>query len=221
MNYYPIFLDVRSRICVIVGGGEVAWRKARRLLDCGALVTVVSRQLGDGLRDMKRAGIIQHIPADYEPGSLAGAFLVVGATDRHEVNEKIALDAVEKGLLVNIVDDPARSNFILPSLVEQGDLAVSISTGGKSPALARKLKEELSLHFGPEYAILLNILGWLRPIILAQGKGAEENKIIFAGLVNSELPGQIKRKDAEAAAETIRAITGVSMNVLTFLEKTD
>ncbi|MDI6726619.1 MAG: bifunctional precorrin-2 dehydrogenase/sirohydrochlorin ferrochelatase [Smithellaceae bacterium] len=219
MNYYPIFLDIRSKRCVIVGGGEVAWRKARRLLNCGAVVTVVSRQLGEGLREMKMAGLVLHIPAAYDAGCLEGASLVIGATDQHEVNERIALDAAQRGLLVNIADDPAKSNFILPSLVEQGDLVVSISTGGKSPALARKLREDMSRQFGPEYAILLNILGWLRPLILAGVKGAEENKRIFHRLVNSELLGQIRRNDAEAVAGTIREITGISLNALNFLEQ--
>ncbi len=218
MNYYPILVDIWSKRCVIVGGGEVAWRKARRLLDCGALVMVVSRYLGRGLREMKRDGLVQHIAADYQPSFLDGAFMVIAATNRNEINEKIALDARQLGLLVNIVDDPERGSFILPALVTQGDLIIAISTSGKSPALARKLKEDIASQFGPEYAILLNVLGEIRSLIIARNRGSDENKKIFTRLVKSPLIEQIRRKDADGAAGTIKNITGMAIDITTIRE---
>lgn len=215
MNYYPIFLDIRAKRCVVIGGGEVAWRKARRLLDCGALVTVVSRQLGDGLQELKRDGLVHHIATDYHPAVLDGAFMAMGATDRDEINETVAHDAKQRGILVNIADYPERGNFILPSLVRQGDLVAAISTGGKSPALARRIKEDLSLQFGPEYSILLNILGDIRNEIIARSQGATENKKIFARLVSSPLLDQIRQKDYAGAARTIQDITGIAIDITT------
>ncbi len=197
----------------------MAWRKARRLLDCGAVVRVVSRQLGRGMRELKRQGLVEHLLADYQPSCLDGAFMAIGATNRHEVNEKIAYDAGQLGILVNIVDDQCRGNFILPSLVRQGDLVIAISTSGKSPALARKLKDELARQFGTEYAILLNILGEIRRLVLAQARESGDNKKIFSLLVNSPLLKQIRQKDAAAAARTIQDITGIAIDMTTAWER--
>ena len=140
MKYYPLFLDIIDRRCVVIGGGDVAERKVERLLDFGARVVVVGKTLTPGLETMKKEGRINHIAADYDKALIDDAFLLIGATDRDDVNAKISRDGKEKGILVNIVDDPDKCDFVLPSLLTQGDLLIAISTGGKSPALAKKLK---------------------------------------------------------------------------------
>ena len=213
MKYYPVNLDLTRKRCVVIGGGEVAERKVERLLECGARVLVVSRALTPVLAERKSAGKLEHVERDYEAGALDGAFLVIGATDRGEVNERISKDAMERGLLVNIVDDPDRCNFILPSLVRQGDLSIAVSTGGKSPALAKKLRKELEKQYGPEYQTLIGIMGTLRRKILGRGGQAADNKAIFEELVHSELLQAIREKDSGRVNAIIRERTGISLDV--------
>ena len=128
---------------------------------------VIGKSLTPALAALKGEGRIVHHAADYHEDQLRGAFLVIGATDSDAVNERIARDARARGIPVNIVDDPARCDFILPSVVERGDLAIAVSTGGKSPALAKKLRKELEGAYGPEYAVLIEILGELREKVIA------------------------------------------------------
>ena len=213
MKYYPVNLDMTNKRCVIVGGGEIAERKVERLLECGAQVTVVSKSLTPVLKARKKTGQMDHIDRDYEDQALDGAFMVIGATDRNDVNERISKDAMARGLLVNIVDDPDRCNFILPSLVQQGDLSIAISTGGKSPALAKKLRKELEKQYGPEYQTLLVIMGILRKRILAGDQRAADNKAVFEDLVHSDILQAIREKDRGRVNTIIRDLTGISMDV--------
>jgi precorrin-2 dehydrogenase / sirohydrochlorin ferrochelatase len=213
MKYYPVNLDMTNKRCVVVGGGDIAERKVERLLECGAQVTVVSKSLTPALKARKKTGQMDHIDRDYEDQALDGAFMVIGATDRKDVNERISKDAVARGLLVNIVDDPDRCNFILPSLVQQGDLSIAISTGGKSPALAKKLRKELEKQYGPEYQTLLVIMGILRKRILAGDQRAADNKAVFEDLVHSDILQAIREKDRGRVNTIIHDLTGISMDV--------
>ena len=156
---------------------------------------------------------MDHIDRDYEDQTLDGAFMVIGATDRNDVNERISKDAMARGLLVNIVDDPDRCNFILPSLLQQGDLSIAISTGGKSPALAKKLRKELEKQYGPEYQTLLVIMGILRKKILAGDQCVADNKAVFEDLVHSDILQAIREKDRGRVNTIIRDLTGISMDV--------
>jgi precorrin-2 dehydrogenase/sirohydrochlorin ferrochelatase len=213
MKYYPVHLDMTNKRCVVVGGGDIAERKVERLLECGAQVTVVSKSLTPVLKARKKTGQMDHIDRDYEDQTLDGAFMVIGATDRNDVNERISKDAMARGLLVNIVDDPDRCNFILPSLVQQGDLSIAISTGGKSPALAKKLRKELEKQYGPEYQTLLVIMGILRKRILAGDQRAADNKVVFEDLVHSDILQAIREKDRGRVNTIIHDLTGISMDV--------
>ena len=213
MKYYPVNLDMTNKRCVVVGGGEIAERKVERLLECGAQVTVVSKSLTPVLKARKKTGQMDHIDRDYEDQALDGAFMVIGATNRNDVNERISKDAMTRGLLVNIVDDPDRCNFILPSLVQQGDLSIAISTGGKSPALAKKLRKELEKQYGPEYQTLLVIMGILRKRILAGDQRAADNKAVFEDLVHSDILQAIREKDRGRVNTIIHDLTGISMDV--------
>ena len=208
MKYYPVCLDVSGKKCVVVGGGDVAERKARRLLDCGARVLVVCRAAGPALGDLHRQGRLALVEADYGPEFLDGAFLAIGATDRPEVNDAVWRDSRGKGILVNIVDDPGRCDFILPSLYRQGDLLIAITTSGKSPALAKKLRKEMTRHFGPEYEEFLNVLGQIREKIIARGGPPERNKALFEAVVYSDVIDHIRAKDWDRVRETVRNLTG-------------
>jgi precorrin-2 dehydrogenase/sirohydrochlorin ferrochelatase len=210
LKYYPIFLDIRGKICVIVGGGEVAARKAERLLDCGAKVFVISPKLSPVLAALKEKDVISHVATEYSGDLIHGASLVIGATDDEKTNAQISLDARNKGIPVNIVDDPKRCDFILPSLMQRGDLAIAIGTGGKSPALARHLREELEAKYGEEYKIFLNILGNLRvKMVKNEGIGKDWfESMLAAGILDS-----IKNKDIKKVKEIVQKITGEEVEI--------
>ena len=205
MKYYPVFLDIRDKKCVIVGGGEVAARKAERLLDCGAQVLVISPDISPAIAALKEKKIISHLAARYSGDLIHGATLVIGATDDEKINAAISLDARRQGIPVNIVDDPQKCDFILPSVVQRGDLAITIGTGGKSPALARHLREELEAKYGKEYETLLNILGSLRvKMVKNEGMG----KDWFASLLAEGILDSIKEKNKGKVKKTVQKITG-------------
>ena len=210
MKYYPVFLDIRGKKCVIVGGGDVATRKVERLLDCDAKVFVISPKLSPELAALKEKKLICHIAAVYTGDLIHGAALVIGATDDEKTNAQISLDARNKGILVNIVDDPQKCDFILPSLVQRGDLAITIGTGGKSPALARHLREELEARYGKEYEIFLNILGNLR-VKMVKNEGI--GKDWFESLLAAGMLDYIKEKNVEKVKKTVHEITGEEVEI--------
>lgn len=209
MKYYPIYLDMANKRCVVVGGGEVAERKIKRLLECGARVVVVGTALTPFLEQKKKEGAIEHVAADYKESCLTGACLVIGATDSDEVNGKISQDAKARGIPVNIVDEPSQCDFIVPSLFQQGDLMITVSTGGKSPALAKKLRKELEDRYGPEYAVLLNIMGDLREAVIAQGRSSAENKLLFESIISSDILQALRGENRRRVREIISGITGL------------
>jgi precorrin-2 dehydrogenase/sirohydrochlorin ferrochelatase len=160
--YYPIFLNLEGKKCVVVGGGEVALRKVRALLDSGAKVVVVSPTLNSDLAQLAEVETISLISREYEPKDLKDAVIVVAATDIAEVNQNIAKKARKHGILVNVVDRPEESDFIMPSLVRRGDLILAVSTSGASPALAKKIRMRLEQTFGEEYSPLLSLIKEVR-----------------------------------------------------------
>ena len=213
VRYYPICLDISGKRCIVIGGGNVAERKVERLLACGAVVEVVGKELTPALTVWKGEGRIIHRRADFEEAHLAGATLVIGATDDETVNGRVAQSARARGIPVNIVDDPDRCDFILPSVVERGDLVIAVSTGGKSPALARKIREELEGIYGAEYAILLEIMGELRDRVIAAGASSDENRERLTAVVRSEILEEIRRKEWTKVKEMIFRLAGVEMEV--------
>lgn len=208
MKYYPVYIDISKRKCVVAGGGDVAERKVERLLECGARVVVIGNELTPNLEAMKNEEKISHIPDNYKNDYIEGALLVIGATDRDEINERIYRDSRERGILVNIVDDPAKCDFILPSVFQQGDLSIAISTGGKSPALARNLREELEQRYGHEYRILLNIMGDIREKIISRGEPSDENRKLFESVLNSDILQHIREKNWDKVRKIIHDLVG-------------
>ena len=204
MKYYPAFWDIRNKRCVVVGGGDVALRKVKRLLDCGAQVSVVSPKLVPELISLKAENAIEHIAAEYDIRYMEEAALIIGATDDEKTNADICAAARNLGIPVNIVDDPQKCDFILPSIVERGDLTIAIGTGGKSPALARYLREELEARYGAEYGVLLNILGSLRSKMKKSAKGKKWlEALLAAGILDS-----IKAEKYDEVKNKVREITG-------------
>jgi siroheme synthase-like protein len=168
-SYYPIFLNLKGRRCIVVGGGSVAERKTRMLLEHQASVTVISPTLSIGLRHLAEQGAIQTIIRNYQAGDVDEAFLVIAATDDPCINTAIADQRRKQKALVNVVDDPESSDFIVPALVRRGDVTIAISTAGKSPALARKIRAELEKSFGAEYASLVSLINEVRSELKRKG----------------------------------------------------
>jgi len=210
LKYYPVFWDIKGKKCVIVGGGEVAARKAARLLDCGAKVSVVSPGLTDDLAVLKRQNLIEHIDDDYAAEYLYGARLVIGATDDDKTNERVSRDAKSRGIPVNIVDDPEKCDFILPSVVERGDLTIACGTAGSSPALARYLREELEKTYTEEYAVLTSVLGQLRA---GMEKNSGMGRKWFDELMAAGLLEAIRSGDEGRVKEIVRSITGQEVSL--------
>jgi precorrin-2 dehydrogenase/sirohydrochlorin ferrochelatase len=207
-RYYPINLDVRDRSCLVVGGGGVGERKVRTLLDCGALVTVVTTEATEYLEKLASAGDIELKMKGYEQDDLQDRFLVIGATDNEALNKQISKDANECGLLCNIADRPEACNFVLPAIVRQGDLLIAISTSNKSPAVARRTRKILQGEFGPEYAVLLNLMGAIRQKMLAQSKSPEVHKQLFERLLDEGLLEMIREDRIEDVDHLLEAVLG-------------
>src|SRR3990170_4648140 len=192
MRYYPIFLDIKGKSCVVIGGGNVAERKVLSLLDAGAKVLVISPKLTPALKKLANKKKIGYCPKAYEKGNLKGFFLAYSATNDQKVNRDVFNEAKRQGVLLNVVDVPELCNFIVPSVVERGDLLIAVSTSGKSPAMAKKIRKKLEKEFGHEYAVFLEIMGKIRDKVLTRSKESDKNKRLFERLVNSPLIEWIK-----------------------------
>lgn len=160
--YYPVMLNLQDKKCIVFGGGEVALRKVKMLRDFGAEVTVISPALCPGLAGLADRKAINALRRHYQPGDLKGVFIAIAATDDRNVNTTIANEARELGVLVNVVDVPELCDFIVPAYVRRGDVTIAVSTAGKSPALARKIRARLEQEFGEEYAALAQLVGEVR-----------------------------------------------------------
>ena len=187
MKYYPVHLDIKNRDCLVVGGGAVGTRKVNTLLECDARVTVVGPNPSPQLAKLASDGAITLKQRAYRAADLDGRFLVIGATDDENLNQQISNDAAQSSTLCNIADRPEVCNFILPSIVRRGDLVITISTSGKSPALAKQLRQKLETQFGQEYAELLLLMGAIRKKLLAQAHAPEAHKDLFNKLLESDL----------------------------------
>ena len=172
-------------------------RKVKRLLECGAKVTVISVDATEKLKELSDSGVIQLKERDFQTSDLDDRFLVIGATDNQEMNFKIHAEAEQRGLLCNIADHPKACNFILPSIVNRGDLIIAISTSGKSPAFAKRLRKHLEKEFGDEYAEFLNLMGAIRTKLLSQDHEPEAHKHLFERLIEKDLVQMLKNSDTE------------------------
>jgi precorrin-2 dehydrogenase/sirohydrochlorin ferrochelatase len=208
MKYYPVLLDLDDKLCVVVGGGRVAERKVRSLLQVGALVKVISPQLTQSLSRLKERGKIIHSQRSYRSGDLHRAFLAIAATDDRRANERVFSQALRQKIPVNVVDDPAHSSFIVPSLVQKGDLLIAISTSGQSPALARALRQKLQKEIGAEYIYLLKLLGAVRKKILSLGMGQKRNQVIFRKLAGKDLLLLIRKNDYTGLENRMKTLLG-------------
>ncbi len=212
MKTYPIFTIIEDKPCLVVGGGAVGERKVLDLREAGARVTVVSLSLTPTLAELAAAGQIRYLNEDFSPDQLQGMVLVMAATDDQEVNARVSAAAQEMGLWVNVADDPEFCTFIVPAQVRRGDLTLAISTGGASPALARKLRQELQQLFGPEYGPYLALLKGVRTRLLSERRGHPDNAALFHRLVDSPLREAMAVGDRARAVAVLHEILGDALS---------
>lgn len=205
-RYYPIMLDISNKECVIFGGGNVALRKVRTLLEYNANITVISNKICEQLLSIEKEGKIVCILKNYEPNSINSAYLIFAATDDNEINKLIYQEAQSKDILVNVVDSIELCNFIVPSVLEQGDLTISISTNGKSPLMAQKIRMELQEKFGQHYAEFLEIMGVIRQKSLKEIPDETQRKALFEELINSNFIDLLKEGKRECVLHEINVL---------------
>lgn len=206
MTYYPILLDLHGKTALVVGGGKVAQRKIETLLEFGGKIHLVARDLTSELKGYVEEGLVRHLGPEFSEETLDGIFLVIAATDDPGLNRRVSQRAQQRGLLINAVDQPLDCNFIVPSVLRRGDLLVSVSTSGRSPAMAKKIREDLENTFGDEYASFLVLMGNLRKEVLSRGFSGEENKRIFYEFVHSSIPEAIRKGEWERVASIINGV---------------
>lgn len=182
-RYYMACLDLAGRSCLVVGGGRVGIEKAVALVECGGEVTVVAPQAESELADLSA----EWLPRAYRTSDLDGRFLVVAATASRSVNHRVFADAEARSLFCNVVDTPELCSFILPAVHREGPIAVAVSTGGASPALAQRIRDQIGALIGPEHAELAERLRALRPWVKAQYPTYEERRDYFRRLVDEVL----------------------------------
>jgi len=200
MKTYPLCLiGLENQRSVVVGGGKVALRKVKGLAEAGATVTVISPEVIPELQAMAAANHIELLTRAYQTGDLRNAYLVIAATDNPAVNQAIWEEANQHRCLVNVVDDPHHSNFILPAVVRRGDFTIAISTGGSSPALAKKLKEQFDHSIEPEYADFVAILAELRPDLIHHYAAVDDRLQAALDLIDSDLFNILCRQGKDSA----------------------
>ncbi|MDD2510425.1 MAG: bifunctional precorrin-2 dehydrogenase/sirohydrochlorin ferrochelatase [Syntrophomonas sp.] len=202
---FPIYLDLEAKTCLIVGGGQVAERKIENLLDYGMDIRVVSPQAREGIQQWAEEGIIQWQARDFSESDLPGVFMAFVATDNSNVNQAIVEACRKAGVLVNAVDDPPNCDFYVPSIVRRGSLVLAISTEGKSPFFARRLREELENTISPAYGEFVEIMGEIREEIKEKVPDITLRKKIFKSLVYSEVLDLLKAGEKDKARERIEA----------------
>jgi precorrin-2 dehydrogenase/sirohydrochlorin ferrochelatase len=213
MKYYPVFLRVAGRPCLVIGGGPVGQQKTQSLLRAGAQVTVISPNLTPALSTFAAAARIQHHQRPYASGDLHGFFLAYAATGDERLHTQIARDAREAGVLFNVVDRPQLCDFIAPSVMERGDLLIATSTSGASPALAKRIRQDLEGMFGAEYDLALQLLGRLRERLVRRRLTLPQRQRIFTSLVDSPLLDYLRTHQTTEIDRLLAATVGTGVSL--------
>jgi siroheme synthase-like protein len=204
--YYPVLLNLKGKRCLVLGERWSAEERVLGLLEAGAQVTVRWPRLRPALSELLEAGRISWDAREYENGALEGFFLAVAATHDAELNRRVFEEAEARGVLLSAVDDTASSRFIYPAVHRQGDLVVAVSSGGRSPALAARLRDRFASELGPEHTRLLEILGALRPEVARRFPEFETRKRLWQRIVDSEVLPHLRAGDERAARELVDSI---------------
>jgi precorrin-2 dehydrogenase/sirohydrochlorin ferrochelatase len=206
MRYYPVFLDIAGKPVIVIGGGNIAHQKVVGLLKASAELTVVSPDLNQEMASLAAGGRFRHVERDYEPGDLEGYLLAFVATDDRSVNATVAAEGKERRVWVNAVDDPPYCDFIMPGIAQQGNLIVAVSTSGTSPAMARKMREEIETFLTEDYALMLELAAEVRAEL------REKGMLVDSEVWNKALDNDLRRllaegKRAEAKERLLRSLS--------------
>ncbi|WP_042315462.1 NAD(P)-dependent oxidoreductase [Desulfofarcimen acetoxidans] len=201
---YPISVRLCGKKCLVIGGGRVAERKIISLLECSARVTVVSPELTERLENLVAAGHLVYRQGEYDTDDLQGVFLVIGATNSDQVNQKVAKDCFERNILVNVVDDPLSGNFFVPAQVRRGSLSIAVSTDGKSPMFARRIREELEGLYPPEYSELVELVGELRSKVINEIADEQQKAQILKQMADGDLMQLLREGQYDRAKELVK-----------------
>jgi precorrin-2 dehydrogenase/sirohydrochlorin ferrochelatase len=200
VKYYPAFLNLRDKKAVVVGGGKVAERKVRPLINAGASVKVISPDITDNLEKLKKKGLLEHVRRNYRKGDLKDAFIVIAGTSSTEVNTKIAQEARH---LVNVIDNPSEGNFIVPSIVKRGPLTFAISTEGASPAVSKAIRKEIEGLYGKEIALYLRFVEQVRKKAMKKIMNNKKREKFLKSLASQELFNALRNKGFTAINKEI------------------
>jgi precorrin-2 dehydrogenase/sirohydrochlorin ferrochelatase len=203
---YPLFLNLTNQKCLVVGGGTVAERKILTLLDYGAQIKMVAGEATPNLRKLVKNGRLNFRQGTYQPADLIGVVLVIAATNQKEINRQVAKDCFKNNILVNVVDDPEYSNFFVPAVVKRGFLQIAVSTTGKSPILAKKIREELEIQYGPAFEWLVSFLGEIRQKAINEVAESDQKQAILTRLVDLKLLQLVREEKLEEAKERLTLV---------------
>ncbi len=196
-GFYPLFLNIKDRHCLVVGGGEVAERKIADLLDDDAKVHVISPETTETISELAKTGKITYEARDYREGDVRKSHtLVFATTDDHHKNQLVYGDAKKVRVPINVVDDPTLCDFYVPSVVSRGDLKIAVSTAGKSPALAKHIRKRLQDEFGPEYERWVDIVGKFRERVRSIIKEESERISAYEKLLESDIIDDVRAEKA-------------------------
>ena len=205
MAYYPIFLEMEGRPCLVIGGGKEAQRKVTGLMAAGGRVTVIAPKLTRDLQAMLAAGDIECVQREYQDGDVEGYDVCMVATDDGAVNGDVAAEGKRRGIWVNAADDTKNCDFILPAVIRRGSITIAASTGGTSPALARRLREELEAYLTEEMPALADLLGDVRTNL--RSRGIVPDAEVWQEAIDEDLRGLLaQRKYRQAKARLLTAL---------------
>jgi len=183
MSLYPVNLNIADKLCLVVGGGVVALRKTKSLLVCGARIRIISPEIHSELNVLARNNTIEWFARGFVEGDAKGAFLVFAATDNRDVQLLITREAAKYSVLLNSVDGPGNIHFHVPAHFRRGKMLVTVSTGGSSPALAKKIRQRLEMEVVPEYAVVVELLSLIREKIVGLDADPDANGELFRRLL--------------------------------------
>ncbi len=213
MLLYPVNLNIAGVLCLVIGGGTVAGRKVSSLLPCGAEIRVISPKVCDYIATLAEDGLVEWRNREYQEGDLQDAKLVFAATDLPQVQKQIVAEAAAADIPVNVVDMPEACTFQVPASFRQGQLLITVATGGGSPALAARIRRDLENSYGPEYARFVAMMADIRKEIVFSSDDSAEHKKIFEKLLGRDILDCIKECQWERLEELLQAILPAGINV--------
>ncbi len=218
MPSYPVNLNIENQLCIVFGGGSVAARKVDSLLQCGAAVRVISPHVDPKIQLYAEGGKIEWLQRGYETGDIDDAFLVLAATDNNDVQQRIAREARDSKVLINVADDPMACSFQVPASVRRGEFLLTISTGGASPALSAKIRQEIEKEYGPEYGQLVDLLGTIRDSVVHDGRTQESHKILFEKLLQLNILTYIRLQKWQALQDELKRVLPADVDIKKLIE---